>query len=109
MGDGELTCGGADICAQVLVKVDVVNAPFIPRNPIVIRDHVVVTHGYAPKYPEASKMASEEMVKILGHYLHLSEYEAVLLMAARGDLGLCQACECDSIPMVVRVAFPILW
>jgi amidase len=109
MGDAELTCGGVDICAHVLVKVEVVEAPSITQNPIVIKDNLIVTHGFAWKYPDAAKMACEEMCKILMNKLQISEYEAVLLMAARGDLGLCQACECSSIPMVVRVAFPILW
>lgn len=109
MGDAELTCGGADICAQVRVKVEVVNAGFSAQGPIVINNNQIVSHGFGKTYPETAEMACEEMCTILTEKLHISKYEAVLLMAARGDVGLCQACECDAIPMVVRVAFPILW
>jgi amidase len=111
MGDAELTCGGVDICARVLVKVDVLKSTLVTDNPIVIKDNYIATHGYAQDYPEAAAMAAEEMCKILMKELKVSRYEAVVLLAARGDLGLCQACQAEAInlPMVVRCAFPIVW
>jgi len=108
MGDGELTCGGADIDATVLVRVDVLEEAFPLDNPFVVKDGFVATHGFAPTYEDSAAMASTEMKKLLCMKMNVSEYEAVLLMATRGDLGLCQACRCH-VPMIVRMAFPILW
>jgi len=109
MGEGELTCGGADISAHVLVKVEVVKEPTIIKNPFVIKNNLIATHGYDMHYPEAAKMATEEMCKIIMSKLKISRFEAIIMMGARGDLGLCQACGSDILPMVVRIAFPILW
>mgnify|MGYP005855672783 CR=1 FL=1 len=109
MGEGELTCGGVDICAQVLVQVDVVDSNLPLKNPVVMRKGMVITHGFGNDYSEAARGASEEMANLLREKLRLSKYEAVLLMAARGDLGLCQACLCESSATGVRMAFPILW
>jgi hypothetical protein len=53
-------------------------------------------------------MAAREMQALLVDRMKVSEYEAVLLMAARADLGLCQACRCH-VPLIVRAAFPVLW
>jgi len=108
MGDGEMTCGGADIEASVLVRLEVLEEPFPLDNPYVVSDGMIVTHGFASTYEEAAGMASREMQKLLCGKMKVSAYEAVLLMAARGDLGLCQACRCH-VPMIVRMAFPILW
>jgi amidase len=108
MGDGEVTCGGADICAEVLVRVEALDTPFPCRNPLVQKDGFIVTHGFGESYEAASEMACREMRMLIADRMQVSEYEAVLLMAARADLGLCQACRCH-IPMIVRAAFPILW
>lgn len=108
MGDSELTCGGADIPARVLLRVQAVDEPFRRRNPIIHRDGMVVTHGFGDSYEAASAMAAQEMQSLLVDRMGVSEYEAVLLMAARADLGLCQACRCR-IPMIIRAAFPVLW
>ena len=111
MGEGELTCGGADICARVLIKIEVIESSLVTENPIVIKDDYVVTHGFAECYPNAAEMATEEMCTLLMDKMQISKYEAYILLAARGDLGLCQACRAEafSIPMVVRLAFPIIW
>ena len=109
MGDGELTGGGVDISARVLVQVDVVDSFFPSKNPVVVRKGMVITHGFGKDYSEAAQIASEEMAQLLMYQLNLSKYEAVLLMAARGDLGLCQACLSDSSATGVRMTFPILW
>jgi amidase len=108
MGDAEMTCGGADICARVLVKVEVEDRSLTTQNPIVVQNNSVTTHGFGTTYEESSAMACEEMQKLIKEKMAVSDYEAVLLMAARGDVGLCQACRCQ-IPMIVRVSFPILW
>jgi len=108
MGDAEITCGGADICAQVLVQVEVEDRPIITQNPFVVHNNSVVTHGFGETYEESSTMACEEMQIIIKKKMKVADYESVLLMAARGDVGLCQACQCQ-LPMVVRVSFPILW
>jgi len=108
MGDAEMTCGGADICAHVLVQVEVEDRALVTKNPIVVRDNSVTTHGFGETYEESSAMACEEMRELMKEKMLVSDYESVLLMAARGDLGLCQACRCQ-IPMIVRVTFPIIW
>ena len=108
MGDSELTCGGADIPARVLVRVEALDEPFGSRNPVIHRDGMVVTHGFGDSYEEASEMAAREMQALLVDRMKVSAYEAVLMMAARADLGLCQACRCH-VPMIVRAAFPVLW
>lgn len=108
MGDGELTCGGADICARVLVRLEALDTPFRWEAPLVLKDGLIVTHGFGDSYEAASEMACRQMRGLIAEKMQLSEYEAVLLMAARADLGLCQACRCQ-IPMIVRAAFPMLW
>lgn len=108
MGDGELTCGGADITASVLIRIELMNGTFPLTNPLVIKDGMAVTHGIGGSYEECASMASAEMKTLICNKLNVSPYEAVLLMAARGDLGICQACRCH-IPMIIRMAFPVLW
>jgi len=108
MGDGELTCGGADISAQVLVKIETLEEPLPCKNPVVIKDDTIVTHGFSDTYEKSAETACKDMIHLLKNKMKIIEYEALLLMAARGDIGLCQACRCH-IPMVVRVSFPVIW
>jgi len=108
MGDSELTCGGADIPARVLVRIEALSQPLGSRNPVVLRNGMIVTHGFGQTFEEAAETAARELQALLVERMDISRYEAVLMMAARADLGLCQACRCH-LPMIVRAAFPVLW
>ena len=107
MGDGEITSGGIDISAEVTVKVDVLEHQLLPR-PYIETTDLIVTCGNASSFDEARKLVIKDMVTILMKKMSLTDTEALMLISARGDLGICQACNCP-IDITMRVVFPKLW
>jgi len=107
MGDGELTCAGIDIQASVTIKVEGCSTEIITKNPVVKTQDHIVTHGIGYDYSSAAAQATKDMQSILNQSFNISDYETYLMLGSRGDLGLCQACNSDSLPMVVRLAYPL--
>ncbi|MBI4551425.1 MAG: hypothetical protein HY710_04105, partial [Candidatus Latescibacteria bacterium] len=56
--------------------------------------------------PEAAmRIACDEMVTLLQRRFGLSFEDAYMLVTARGDLTICQACQPGSFPVTTRVSF----
>jgi acetamidase/formamidase len=51
------------------------------------------------------QMACDEMVDKVMQQLNLSFEEAYMLVTARGDLGICQACQSGLFPVTTRMVF----
>jgi amidase len=106
MGDGEISMVGFEICAEVTAKINLVKGEKISRPWIETSDGRWVTTGDSLDAEEAMRIASEEMVKLLMRNWKLSFEEAYMLVTARGDLGICQACQPGKIPVTTRMSIP---
>ncbi len=107
MGDGEITGGGIDISAEVTVRVDVLEDQLLPRPYIEMTDSIIAC-GNASSFDEVRKLVIEDMVTILMKKMSLTDIEALMLISAQGDLGICQACN-SPVDITMRVVFPKLW
>lgn len=107
MGDGEITSGGIDISAEVTVRIDILETQLLPRPYIETRDSII-TCSNASSFEKARELVIKDMIVILMNKMRLTDTEALMLMSARGDLGICQACNCP-IDITMRLVFPKLW
>ena len=106
MGDGELTSGGIDLCAEVLVGVDIIKNKTIKRPLIETEDFIIVTSNAIDFY-EANRIATKEMIDILSKIYKISEVEAYWLISICGDLKISQAFNCE-IGLSLRLSIPKL-
>jgi amidase len=108
MGDGELTGGGIDISADVVVQLALHRGPGW-RRPVIETASVSETAGVpdplgacglarawctcanAPTLAEAIRLATHDMAMLLSARLGLSYEESFILIGAAGDLRLGQA------------------
>lgn len=105
MGDGEISMIGFEICAEVTARVDLLRGETIPRPWIETADGRWVTTGDDPDPEAAMRIACDEMVTLLQRRFGLSFEDAYMLVTARGDLTICQACQPGSFPVTTRVSF----
>jgi amidase len=108
MGDGEISGGGFDIEAEVVVKVDMKKGE-APRWPRIERNGKVITVAVNLDPIQAMRIATEEMVILLQERLGLDQADALMLLSVRGDV---QVCTCHNHPeagFTMRVSFPKLW
>jgi amidase len=106
MGDGELPGAGIDICADVTVRLDVLEGRSIQR-PIIETEKAYVVTSNASNFNEASRIATEEMIRLLQKGLGVDRLEAFWLIGAAGNLMISQACN-SSIDLTLRLIFPKL-
>ena len=104
MGDGELTSGGIDICAEVLVKVDLIKDKSLNRPVIETEDSIIMTAN-AMDFYDANRIAANEMIELLSGIFNISSVEAYWLISICGDLKISQAFDCE-IGLSLRLAFP---
>jgi len=107
MGDGEITGGGIDISAEVTVTVDIIEGQLV-RRPYIEIGNAIITCSNASSFEKARELAVKDMMVILMNKMDLKDKEALMLISACGDLGICQACNCP-IETTMRLAFPKLW
>jgi amidase len=107
MGDGEISMVGFEVCAEVTVKVDRIEGETITRPWIETADGYWITTGDAPDPEQAMRIACEEMVNLLMKRWNLSFPEAYMLVTARADLSICQACQPGDFPVTTRMSIPI--
>ena len=105
MGDGEICVTGIEISAEVTVKVDLAKGEGIARPWIETSDHWIST-GDADELQEAVRVACEEMGELLYRELELTIEETFMLISARGDVRISQACKPSGLPVTVRVVMP---
>ncbi len=108
MGDGEVSMVGFEICAEVTVTVDLLKGETIARPWIETPDGYWVTTGDDLDPEQAMRIATEEMVNLLMKRWSLSFEEAYMLVTARADLQICQACQPGEFPVTTRMSMPKL-
>jgi amidase len=108
MGDGELSSGAIDICAEVRVRLEVAERKHDLRSPIIENEKEFIVTSNAPTFEDAKKMAVREMMDLLQYGLEVSETEAYLLVTLAGDLRIGQVCDSGEgiIDNTLRLAFP---
>lgn len=104
MGDGEVSMVGFEIRAEVTAHVDLLKGETFTRPWIETSDGRWVTTGEALDPEQAMRIAVEEMVDRLMEAWGLSFEEAYMLVTARADLGICQACQPGEFPVTARVS-----
>jgi amidase len=92
MGDGELTGGGIDIRAEVVVQVDLHRA-LAWQRPVIETPDTWCTCASAPELSEAIRLATGDMARLLAGQLGLSFEESYILIGAAGDVRIGQAAE----------------
>jgi amidase len=105
MGDGEVSMVGFEICATVSIRVHVHKRVPLSRPWIKTKEARWVTTGDDLDPAIAMQMACDEMVDMVMQQLNLSFEEAYMLVTARGDLGICQACQSGLFPVTTRMVF----
>lgn len=89
MGDGEIGVSGAEIGAQIEVKVEVIDNAHI-KNPIIETDNAYYTIGSAVTLDKAYEIAAEDLFELLYPLSNLSKNELIMLMSMTCDLEICQ-------------------
>ena len=105
MGDGEVTGNGIEIGGVTTVRLDLIKQRQWPR-PWLETATDWITTGYGFPIEEAVKMAVRDMVDFLVERLGVNREDAYMLVSARGDVRLGQAC--GGMDATARVRFPKL-
>jgi len=105
MGDGEISITGIEICAEVTVRIHLIKGERVSRPWIETSDSWISTSD-ADDLRTAVRIACEEMAELLDRKLDLSLTDAFMLISARGDVRISQACEPSGIPVTARVVMP---
>ena len=105
MGDGEICITGIEICAEVTVRIRLIKGAQISRPWIETQDAWISTSD-ADDLRAAVRIACEEMADLLDRKLDLPLPEAYMLISARGDVRISQACEPSGLPVTARVVMP---
>ena len=92
MGDGELTGGGLDIDAEVVVRTGLHKGLGWAR-PVIETAEAWCTCGNAPTLPQAIRQATSDMASLLAKALEMSREESFILIGAAGDARIGQAAE----------------
>ncbi|MCC5912527.1 MAG: acetamidase/formamidase family protein [Clostridiaceae bacterium] len=102
MGDGEVMVSGVEVCGRVQVKVEVIKGISI-ENPLLEDKENIYTIASDEDLFTATKMATEDMQKIVMKQLNISFNEAGMLLSAAGNVEICQIVD----PLLtVRFAMP---
>lgn len=102
MGDGEVSVSGVEVAGAVTVKLEVVKGLKV-EQPILENARNFTQIASAETLDEASKLATDLLVKRLVAYTNLSLEDALMLMSAVGHVEICQMV--DPL-MTVRAVFP---
>lgn len=102
MGDGEVSVSGVEVAGAVTVKLEVVKGLKV-EHPILENVRNFTQIASAETLDEASKLATDLLVKRLVAYTNLSFEDALMLMSAVGHVEICQIV--DPL-MTVRAVFP---
>jgi len=105
MGDGELSCGGVEIAAEVGLRVNLHKQVALPAPRLETADRIVTT-GWSRDFAEARRMAVEDMLMLLETSMGISAVEALMLISVTGDLRIGQAC--GNMEITLRLEMPRL-
>jgi len=104
MGDGELTSGGVDTCAKVILELDLIKHKRID-SPIIETGDAIILVSNSEDFYEANRMVTKRMIHLLEEYLGIKSVEAYWLISICGDLKISQACDCP-VGLTLRMSFP---
>lgn len=107
MGDGELCGTGIEIKGEITVRVSLVKQ-FVLHWPVT----ETATHWYvnasAHELPEASRLASKELQRLICDAYGWDKTDAYLYMSVQSDLEINQACKPCDVELIVRLGTPKL-
>ena len=106
MGDGEIMGSGLEVAGEVEVTVEVIKDFNLPL-PLIETDDVWVTLGSRETMEEASKLAIQNMVKVIQEQSDLSSNQAGMLLSLAGQLHTCQVVN-PNVTMRMELAKTIL-
>lgn len=107
MGDAELCGTGIEIKGEILVKTSLIKN-FELNWPVT----ETATHWYvnacAHEFPEASKLASKELQRLICNAYGWDKTDAYCYMSIQSDLEINQACKPCAVELIVRFGTPKL-
>jgi amidase len=89
MGDGESNSSGVEATGRVTLRCRVVRDISL-EQPLVITQAEVQMLGHGPTLDEASRMALDQMARLLARELKMDYEDAAMLISIAGDLHVCQ-------------------
>ncbi len=89
MGNGEIGVSGAEVAADVLVKIDLIKEVNL-RNPIVENPEAVATVASAETLDEAAETAVHDMEGLLSPAIGKATHETAMLLSLVADVEVCQ-------------------
>lgn len=107
MGDGELCGTGIEIKGEILVKTSIIKK-FELNWPVT----ETATHWYvnacAHEYPDALKLASKELQRLICNAYGWDKTDAYLYMSVQSNVEINQACKPCAVELIVRFGTPKL-
>jgi amidase len=107
MGDAELCGTGIEIKGEIMVKTSLIKK-FELNWPVT----ETATHWYvnacAHEFPEASKLASKELQRLICNAYGWDKTDAYCYMSIQSDLEINQACKPCAVELIVRFGTPKL-
>jgi len=107
MGDGEISIIALEVCGEVCVRVDLLQAENIQR-PWIEFPEAWITTGDGPTLDDAIRVAGEDMARLLQRRLGLSVEDAYMLISIRGDVRISQCAEPSVVATTARIVMPVL-
>lgn len=105
MGDGELCGTGLEIAGEVDVRLTVLKGQQVDW-PVLETESAWYAIACAQDYPEALKLASEQMQSLICAAYGWDLTDAYLYMSLQSDVEICQACKPCPVDLIVRVSAP---
>lgn len=106
MGDGEIMGSGLEVAGEVEVTVEIVKEFDLPL-PLIETEDLWVTLGSRESMEDASKLAINNMVKVIQKNSKLTFNQAGMLLSLAGNLHTCQVVN-PSVTMRMELAKDIL-
>lgn len=104
MGDGEVNGSGVEIGSRVTLRLGLEKQTGLTW-PTVETEDTFACLASAPEFYDAAEIAVRNMVELLSEKFKMEPVDAYMLVSARGDLRVNQACR-SPIEVSVRVEFP---
>lgn len=105
MGDGELSCFGVEIRAEVTATLQLLKGRPL-RRPLIETPDTIATTASGPDFAAVRETVTIDMVDLLEERLGLSTEDAYMLVSAAGDLRIGQAC--GGMDLTLRLEMPKL-
>lgn len=107
MGDAELCGTGIEVAGEILVKTSLIKG-FQLNWPITETSTHWYVNACAAEYPEALKLASKELQRLLMDVTGWDKTDTYLYMSVQSDVEINQACKPCEVPMILRFGTPKL-